>query len=263
MGELVFIGLGLCDEYGLSLRGQLEANSCDVLFAEFYTNPMPSLSVSGLERLVGKKVEILSRRQVEEGAGEIILSKARNGRVGFLVPGDPLVATTHVDLWLRAVRVGISSRVIHGASVVSAAAGSTGLQSYKFGRTVTVPVSYEGEFPRSVIEVIVKNLVMGLHSLVLLEVDVENGRFVSVGTALKLLWSTSEGMGERISGDTLVVGVARVESKDMRVMAGRLRDVMRFDFGEPPYFLIFPGSLHFVEVEALELICHAPKGLMG
>ena len=264
MGELIFIGLGLHDEYGMSLRGQLEARSCDILFAEFYTSRMPGLSMDGLERLVGKKVQVVSRREVEEGAEEIILSKAETGRVGFLVAGDPLVATTHVDLRLRALKSGIGSRIIHAGSVVSAAAGVTGLQSYKFGRTTTVPVSYEGEFPVSVIQAIASNLTAGLHSLVLLEIDVENQQFVSIPTALKLLWANSKTIsGSPITDATLVVGLARLEAPDMKVMAGRLVDIMRIEFGEPPYLLIFPGKLHFVEAEALQLICHAPKELVS
>jgi len=264
VGELIFIGLGLNDEYGLSLRGQMEARLCDTLFAEFYTSRMPGLNVDNLERLVGRKVQVVSRREVEEGAEEIILSKAETGRVGFLVPGDPLVATTHVDLRLRALRSGIGSRIIHAGSVVSAAAGVTGLQSYKFGRTTTVPVSYEGKFPVSVIQAIASNLTAGLHSLVLLEIDVENQQFVSIPAALKLLWANSKNIPESpITDATLVVGLARLEAPDMQVMAGRLVDVMRVEFGEPPYLLIFPGKLHFVEAEALQLICHAPKELVS
>ena len=264
MGELIFIGLGLHDEYGMSLRGQLEARSCDVLFAEFYTSRMSGLNMDSLERLVGKKVQVVSRREVEEGAEEVILAKAGSGRVGFLVPGDPLVATTHVDLRLRALKCGIGSRIIHAGSVVSAAAGVTGLQSYKFGRTTTVPVSYEGEFPLSVIQVIVSNLTAGMHSLVLLEIDAENQQFVSIPSALKLLWANSKNnLGSPITDATLVIGLARLEAPDMQVMAGRLVDVMRIDFGEPPYLLIFPGKLHFVEAEALQLICHAPKELVS
>ncbi len=128
-GELVFIGLGLSDEYGLSLRGQAEARSCNVLFAEFYTNPMPRLDMSYLNGLVGKQVTVLSRSEVEEKAQEMILAKAATGKVGLLVPGDPMIATTHVDLRLRAYKAGISTRIIHAASVLSAAAGVTGLQS--------------------------------------------------------------------------------------------------------------------------------------
>jgi diphthine synthase len=264
VGELVFIGLGLHDEYGLSLRGQLEAKSCDVLFAEFYTSQMPKLNMDNLEKLVGRKVQVLSRREVEEIAEETILSRAKTGRVGFLVPGDPLVATTHVDLRLRALKSGINSRIVHAASVVSAVAGATGLQSYKFGRITTIPVTGEGEFPVSVIHVIVNNLSWGLHSLVLLEIDVENKQFVSISTALKLLWANSKNLpGASISDGALVVGLARLEAPDMQVTAGRLVDVMRTDFGEPPHLLIFPGKLHFVEAEALHLICHAPKELVS
>jgi diphthine synthase len=264
VGELVFIGLGLHDEYGLSLRGQIEARSCDVLFAELYTSRMPGLDLENLQRLVGKNVHVLSRQEVEEDAEETILSKTKTGRVGFLVPGDPLVATTHVDLRLRALKSGIASRIIHAASVVSAAAGATGLQSYKFGRTTTIPVSYEGQFPQSVIQAIVNNLSSGLHSLVLLEIDVENKQFVSIPTALKLLWANSKNLPRTsISDGTLVVGLSRLEAPDMQVTAGRLGDVMRIDFGQPPYLLIFPGKLHFVEAEALQLICHAPKELVS
>jgi len=264
VGELIFIGLGLHDEYGLSLRGQREARFCDVLFAEFYTSRMSGLDLANLQTLVGKKIHVLSRQEVEEGAEETILSEAKIGRVGFLVPGDPLVATTHVDLRLRAIKSGINSRIIHAASVVSASAGATGLQSYKFGRTTTIPVSYEGKFPMSVIQSIASNLSLGLHSLVLLEIDVEHNQLVSISSALQLLWANSENIpGAPITDSTLVVGLARLEAPDMQVIAGRLVDVMRTEFGEPPYLLIFPGKLHFVEAEALQLICHAPKELVS
>lgn len=263
MGELIFIGLGLHDEYGISLRGLTEAKNCDVLFSEFYTNRMSGFKISGLEKLVGKKIQVLSRRQVEEDADRIILSIAKTGRVGFLVPGDPLVATTHVDLQLRALRSGITSRVIHAASVVSAVVGATGLQSYKFGRTTTIPVMRETEFPTSVVRFISENLTMGLHSLVLLEIDVENNQSVSIPTALRMLCSNSEQLRTNICSDTLVVGVARLGSNDMQVLAGRVSDLMRTDFGDPPYVLVFPGKLHFIEAEALQLICHAPKELVS
>ena len=258
LGELTFIGLGLHDELGLSLRGQTVARSCDVLFAEFYTSLMPGLNMSNLESIVGKKICMLSREDVEEKAEETILREARSRNVGFLVPGDPLVATTHVDLRLRAEKLGVTTRIIHAASVISASAGASGLQSYKFGRTTTIPLT-AGEFPLSVVNVIEANLASGLHSLVLLEIDSENGQFVTIQAALKLLWMNSEKTsGKRIDGNTLVVGIARLEAPNMQVKADRVSDIMKIDFGAPPYLLIFPGALHFVEAEALQLICQAP-----
>lgn len=252
------------DELGLSLRGQEEARSCDLLFSELYTSVMPGLDLANLKKLVGKDVHPLSRKEVEEHAEDAILSKARIGKVGFLVPGDPMVATTHIDLRLRAHKAGIGTRIVHAASVMSAAAGVTGLQSYKFGRTVTIPASWQGEFPESVYAGIKNNLASGLHSLVLLEIDVENKKYVSIPLALRQLLSFSERQSENvIRSGTLVVGLARLEAPDMIVKAGRVSEVSQVNFGEPPYALIFPAPLHFVEAEALHLLCGAPKELVS
>jgi diphthamide biosynthesis methyltransferase len=68
LGELVFIGLGLHDEFGMSLRGRDEARSCDLLFLELYTSIMPALNLDKLKKLVSREPLVLSRKQVEEEA---------------------------------------------------------------------------------------------------------------------------------------------------------------------------------------------------
>ena len=264
VGELFFIGLGLHDEFGISLRGQMEAKSCDYLFAEFYTSVMPGLDLGNLEKIVGKRVQVLSRKEVEEDAETIILPKALAGKVGFIVPGDPMVATTHVDLRLRAHKVGVKTRVVHAASVVTAIAGVTGLQSYKFGRTVTVPAFRQGDFPESVYMGIRNNMASGLHSLVLLEVDVENKRHISISEALKQFLDFSQRRSERaITLETLAVGVARLEAADMTIKAATVPELMQWNFGEPPHALILPGPLHFIEAEALLAFCGARRELVN
>ena len=264
MGELVFIGLGLHDELGLSLRGQAEAMSCTQLFAEFYTSVMPDLNLERLSRILGnKQVQVLSRADVEEKAERMILAKAKVSKVGFLVPGDPMVATTHVDLRLRAQRAGIETKVIHASSVMSAAAGVTGLQSYKFGRTVTIPVSWQGGFPDSVLDAIKGNLASSLHSLVLLEVDAENKRHITIPQALEQLLDACRKKSETaISRETLAVGIARLEAHDMTIKAAPLTELIHTDFGKPPYVIILPTHLHFVEKEALQAFCNAAKELV-
>jgi len=263
VGELVFIGLGLYDEQGISLRGLAEAQFCDHIFAELYTSVMPGLVVERLSEKLAKPVQILSRIDVEERAQDKILSKAKSGKVALLVAGDPMVATTHVDLRLRAQKAGIKTRIIHGASVASAAAGVTGLQSYKFGRTVTIPVQMPN-LPESVYAGLRINFESGLHSLVLLEVDVENNRRVTIPRALQQLLDFSDReKDELIKPETLGVGLARLEAPDMIVRAATVSDLGRMDFGKPPYCLIFPGKLHFVEVEALEKFCGARRDLVG
>jgi diphthine synthase len=175
-----------------------------------------------------------------------------------------MVATTHIDLRLRAQKAGIKTRIIHAASVASAAAGVAGLQSYKFGRTVTIPAERAGGVPESVYAGLRTNLEAGLHSLVLLEVDTENKRLVTIPQALEGLIAFSAQRGDHLIGeDTLVVGLARLEAPDMVVHASTSSGLMRVSFGEPPYCLIIPGKLHFVEAEALRVFCGAPKALVG
>lgn len=264
MGELIFIGLGLYDEFGLSLRGQAEAKACSDVFAELYTSTMPGLNIENLQRTIAKPVKVLSRRDVEEDAEAKILSKAKVGRVAFLVAGDPMVATTHVDLRLRAEKTGIRTRIIHGASVASAAAGVTGLQSYKFGRTLTVPASTRNELPESVYAGLKTNFEAGLHSLVLLEIDVEGGKQVTIAEAIERFLTSSARANDRLlAPETLVVGLARLEAPDMIVRASRALDLMHVNFGQPPYCLVFPGKLHFVEAEALHVFCGASRELVG
>lgn len=264
MGELIFVGLGLYDELGLSLRGQEELRKCDDVFAEFYTSVMPGLNLQNLALTIGKHVQILSRADVEEHAEDKILSKARSGKAALLVAGDPMVATTHVALRLRAEKAGIGTRIIHGASVASAAAGVTGLQSYKFGRTVTIPVSHVHGLAESVYVGVRVNLEAGLHSLILLDVDVEGGQWVTINRALEqLLAFSATTMDKSIKPHTLVLGLARLGAPDTVVKAGSASDLMCFDFGKPPYCIIVPGKLHFVEAEALHVFCGAPRKLVG
>jgi diphthamide biosynthesis methyltransferase len=49
----------------------------------------------------------------------------------------------------------------------------------------------------------------------------------------------------------------------MTVKAGKVSELANWDFGEPPYVLIFPGQLHFVEAEALQAFCGALKELVN
>ena len=225
---------------------------------------MPGLNLENLMKTIIKPVELLSRRDVEEDAENKILSKARSGKVAFLVAGDPMVATTHVDLRLRAERAGIRTRIIHGASISSAAAGVTGLQSYKFGRTVTVPISPSSELPESVYIGLKVNFEAGLHSLILLEINVDSAQHVTIAHAIEKLLAFSARTNDRlITSKTLLVGLARLEAPDMMVRASTAAELMRLDFGRPPYCLVFPSRLHFVEAEALQIFCGAPMDLVG
>jgi len=259
MGELALIGMGLHDENGLTLRGLNAAKNADTVYAEFYTSIMPGFSLTQLQRLVGKEVKILVRKDLEENADRTILSEAKTARVALLTPGDPMSATTHVGLVLSARRLGIPTVLIHSASIVTAAAGVTGLELYKFGRTVTIPSPTTNPLPESVYEFIRDNLRIGLHTLALL--DIQNR--LTIPNAIRILSKLEEIKNAGIvRDDTLMVAIARVEAPDCIVRADRAANLVRANFGEPPYSIILPSKLHFVEAEALQLMAGASPALL-
>jgi diphthine synthase len=260
LNELVFIGLGLYDEKDISLRGLEELREADTVFAEFYTSLMPGLSIQKLEEMIGKEVRVVSRRVLEEEDGQIIFEAAKKGKAAFLVQGDPMIATTHVDLRISAEKRGIRTRVVHGASVVSAVRGISGLQNYKFGKAVTIPFSEEGFVSETPYNVILENKKMGLHTMCYLDIKAEEQRYLTVNEALQTLLELEKQRKEQVATPrTLVIGVARAGSPQPVVKAGYLEEVINYDFGAPPHTLIFPGKLHFMEAEALIALADAPQ----
>ncbi|MCS7120955.1 MAG: diphthine synthase [Nitrososphaerota archaeon] len=263
MGELIFIGLGLSDELDLSLRAVEELRKTDHVFAEFYTSVMPSISLKNLERIIGKRVTVVSRKTLEDENGECILSKAGRANVALLVPGDPLIATTHVALRIEAEKRGIKTRVIHGVSIISAAIGLSGLQNYRFGRTVTIPFSEQGIISETPYEVISENKARNLHTLCFLDIDVEKQRYLSIDEAFKMLLTVEERKRKGIINmDAIAVVIARAGSKDALMKAGRISELLTMNFGPPPYTLIFiADKLHFMEAEALMRFADAPESI--
>ncbi len=150
MGKLIFIGLGLGDERGITLKGLEVARTCDSVFMETYTSTLSSGSIERLEKLLGKDINMLDRQGVE--GGEIILEKAETGTTCLLVPGDPMSATTHLDMRLRAHEANIETQVIDGVSALIAVPAALGLQIYKFGKTLTIPIPQPNFNPTSFYE---------------------------------------------------------------------------------------------------------------
>jgi len=262
MGELVFVGLGLYDEMDISLRGLDEVKRADCVFAELYTSLMSGFNIEKLASLTGKEIVLVSRNMLEEDNGREILSAARGGKVVLLVPGDPLIATTHVDLRVRAEKTGVKTRVVHGASIMSAAIALSGLQNYKFGKSVTIPFSDDGVASETPYSVIRGNLESGLHTFCFLDVRAEEKRYMTIKEALQILLEMKKGKrSSAVTRDSLVVGVARAGSRSLAVKADSLGRLLSYGFGDPPHTLIFPGRLHFMEAEALVVLAGAPESV--
>jgi diphthine synthase len=213
-----------------------------------------------LEKISGKKPIVLSRKDLEEKNGEALLKAARQGKTVLLVPGDPLIATTHIALRLEAEKHGIRTRVVHAASIISAAIGLSGLHNYKFGKSVTI--SFPENFSETPYEVIAQNRKLGLHTLCLLDIKMEENRCLSIREGLELLLKIETKRREKaMTMNMFAVGIARAGSHDPIVKAGSVSELLGYDFGMPPQCLIFPGNLHFMEAEALIAFAGAPKTL--
>jgi diphthine synthase len=262
IGELVFIGMGLGSEEGMSLQALNTLKQADLVFFETYTGLSDDTTMERVEKLTGKKVIASDRAMVEDGS-KILEAASDHDSVALLVVGDAMSATTHIDLRLRAIDAGISTRVIEGSSIFTAAPGMCGLSHYKFGRTTTLAFPQGNYFPESPYDMIGANIQGGLHSLVLLEFTVEEGRIMTANDGMKILMEL-EGKKKMsyITDDMLICVVARAGSEDALVRAGWLKDMTNEDFGEPMHCLIIPGKLHFKEAEALVKLSGGPPEIM-
>jgi len=246
---LYFIGLGLNNEKDISINGLEAVKKCDVVYLENYTSILDCTKES-LEKFHNKKI-ILARRSLVEADNNEILENAKAKNVAFLVAGDPLVATTHIDLFLRAKKEGIKCNVIHNASIISAL-GTTGLQAYKFGKTTSIPL--ENESIETPYDVLGENLSLGLHTLFLLDLNPEEEKFMGVNDAIRYLLKTELKRNEKMFFEkTLCVGCARIGSENQMIKSGTARDLLKQNFGKPVHCLIVPGKLHFMEEEGLKI----------
>ena len=256
---LVFIGLGL-QNGGMSLAGLREAREADAVYAELYTSAIPHFDVKGLGQKIGKPIKVVTREKVELHPDEI-LESAKMGKVAFLVPGDPMVATTHIDLRLRAAKAGIQTKIVPAASIASAAAGLAGLQSYKFGRSATVP--FPDNPSQTPYEALAENRARGLHTLLLLDIRAEEGKAMTANEAIEIMLKLEEKLKKQVfTPDTIAVVVARAGSDDVAIKADKAVKLSKLDFGPPPHVLIVPGKLHFVEAEALRVFAGAPEDVV-
>ena len=247
--SLHFIGLGLNNEKDITINGLETIKKCDAVYLENYTSVI-NCKKEDLEKLYNKKIILAGRDLVESDDNEI-LKCAKNKNTAFLVFGDPLAATTHIDLFLRAKKEGIACSVLHNASIITAV-GITGLQIYKFGKTTSIPL--ENENVETPYDVLKDNLSLGLHTLFLLDLDLGEEKFISVNDALRYLLRTEIKRNEKIFSEKIFcIGCARIGSENQLIKYASAKVLLKQNFGKSPHCLIVPGKLHFMEEEALKL----------
>ena len=165
---LLLIGMGPGTVAGMTLEAVQAAKQATHRRYEAYTALWPESELDLLEQRIGS-IQRVMRPEVEQP--DELFALAKNSLVALLVVGDPLQATTHVDLQLQALEHDIECRVFHGVSITTIVTGAVGLSNYRFGRQTTLTYPYGGWIATSPLEMIAVNKARGLHSLVLFDLD--------------------------------------------------------------------------------------------
>jgi len=238
---LYLIGLGLSDG-DVSLKALDAMKKCDAIYCELYTSHWMG-DLNKLSKTIGKKIDVLERGKVES---EFLITDAKNKNVALLIPGDPLTATTHMQLIMDAKKNNVQTEIIHASSIYTVIAES-GLQLYKFGRATTLAMPQQNYFPESPYDVIAENRKMGLHTLVLLDIP------TTARKGIEVLLELEDRKKKGIIRDDMIA-CCRLGSTQKVIRCGNADSLIKDkELDATPAVLLIPGKLHFAEEEALEL----------
>ena len=239
---LYLVGLGVWNEKDISLRGIEICKKSDSVYCELYTAYWGG-DLRKLEKIIGKRIKKLERKDVEEES-EKLLEESKSENVALLVPGDPLIATTHIHLIIDAKKAEIPIEIVHSSSIYTSIA-RTGLQIYKFGKTATIITPERGYESEGFYRVLKENLSKGMHTLLLLDREMGTKRGLEI---LKRIESRKK---RKIIRNAVLC--SKLGSDHERIIYGKIEDLAKIDL-EPPAVIIIPGKLHFMEKEFLEML---------
>lgn len=237
---LYLIGLGL-DKKDLSVAALAAVKKCDKVYLESYTNVFP-YTIKELEKVLKKEVIKANRSAVEEKP--VFLEEAKKDKVALLVSGDPLSATTHIDILMRAKKDKVNVKIFHAPTILTSIA-ETGLQLYKFGKTGSIAKWQTPSFkPESFYDIIKQNLSIGAHTLLLLDIG------LSVKEALSYLESVEKTKETELLNREIII-CENVGTEKQKINVGVLDNLMEKKISLPACIII-PGELHFMEKEMLD-----------
>ena len=248
---LWFVGLGISGISELSDNTISIIKNADIVYLESFTSPISEIEKEQLANMCDGEFKIAKRWLVEDG--NEILENAKKREVVLISYGDPYIATTHLELKTRAVTDKIETKTIHSSSIVSSLIGEIGLQYYKVGKILTIMND-----PKSMItpyNTISNNLLSKMHSVILLEYNEDKSFFLAPQDALSLLLDAEKIQnGKIISLDTFAIIASRIGKSDQNITSGKISNLIKKEFGNPPHTIIIPGSLHFTESNAVKIV---------
>jgi diphthine synthase len=248
---LWFVGLGLSGAESISIKTQKLLKEVDTVYLEQFTSPISESHITNIKKIVKGKFKIAKRWMIEDG--NEILKAAKNTDVIILTYGDPFIATTHIELRIRAIQNKIKTKAIHASSALTALVGECGLHYYKVGKIVTIMDDIKTL--TTPYYSIYQNAIAGLHTILLLEFNQDIKFFLDPISALSNLLDVEKSEKRKvISSSTFAIVASRIGLKNQDIVAGKISTLLKQSFGESPHTIIIPGTLHFTEVDALKVL---------
>lgn len=250
----------------ISVRALRAVRSCARVYLDMYTSVI--ISYEDMQRLmedVLQRTDLIQcdRRAVEQEEDKIITDAAQHD-VAFLVAGDVFCATTHSNLYLKAAQQKIPIVVMHNASIMTAVS-CTGLEMYRFGRTISIPIFTPTWRPSSFMDYYLENARLNLHTLVLLQMstkELDMDLYCKKGLErysdpyyllpnqaarqmLSLVDEHPDTYGQ-ITADTIVIVCCRVGTDTQMIESttlGKCASQIDEHYGKPMYALVLPSPI--------------------
>jgi diphthine synthase len=233
---LIGIGLGAKD---ISLKALEAIKKSDLVYLETYTSAS-DFTIEELSNLIGKEIIPLTREQTE--TKQPYLTKEKT--ISLLIYGDPLSATTHLEIIAQANKQNITTEIIHSSSIFTAVA-ETGLFLYKFGKTASIPFPQQSHKPTSFYDILNQNQSVKAHTLFLLDLKPPE-QFMTPSQAISILLELG------LDPETKAIGCQSISTKNQKIIYTEAKNFSKQTWKSPPYCLIIPAELNFKEEEFLQ-----------
>lgn len=249
---LFLIGLGL-GTGEITYNGISSIKKSSKVFIENYTTPISNEYMEFLNTL-GKKLIPIERSSMEDFAKDLV-SQAKKEDIAILIPGDPLIATTHHLLFVVANNLSIPVKVHHSSSIFSSAIAESRLDIYKFGPTTTITNWSEKYKPTSFLETIEKNIKNNQHTLLLFDILNNGERTLFPNEAISIIEKSEEKLQRTIVSNVPVILLGNVGCEDQLLFYGTFQQIKKLKLNKQNKFcMVVPAKISFAEAELIELL---------
>jgi diphthine synthase len=225
--------------------------SSDIIIVDKYTMPNSDKIISlVIDIAKDKKVILAERNMLEDNSSEVI-DIAKDKKVSIVVIGDPLIGTTHASLLIEAKKKKIEADIINGISGICLAKSLSGLQYYKFGKTLTIPGPWRNIKAYSLIYNLYSNLCINAHTLLLFDIN-DQGKLLSIEQGIKTVLELNKELKlyEKLEK---MLGII-IHAGEKNVFVGDSLYMLQNAEIDEPYSLIIPTSLHYEEENYLKYV---------